>query len=70
VDWLVEAKVSEKRNVSIFRAEVITSALKMETATSSHGALTQKIIINIQPASDNKTTCYFTHLSARSSIKY
>jgi hypothetical protein len=29
---LVEANISEKHTVSIFRAEVLTSALKMETA--------------------------------------
>jgi uncharacterized membrane protein len=32
VDWLVEVSVSEKPAVSIFRVEMITSALKMETA--------------------------------------
>jgi hypothetical protein len=46
VDWLVEANVSEKHAVSIFRAEV-TSALKMEIATNPHSILTQKNIIGI-----------------------
>jgi hypothetical protein len=35
VVWLVEAEVSEKRAESNFRAEMITSALKMETARFS-----------------------------------
>jgi hypothetical protein len=32
VDWLVEARFSEKRGGNIFRAEVNTSTLKMEIA--------------------------------------
>jgi hypothetical protein len=50
---LVEANVSEKLAVFIFRAEVSSSALKMETArfpetlacTNPHGDQTQKNII-------------------------
>jgi hypothetical protein len=43
VYWLAEAKVSGKRAVSIFRAEVHPSAIKMEIAcwseTSVHTAI-------------------------------
>jgi hypothetical protein len=43
VDWLVEADVSEKRAVSIFRAEamvIINSALKIDTARFSETSAT------------------------------
>jgi hypothetical protein len=45
VDWLVEANVSEKRTVSIFRA----------SALSPHGVQTQKNIINIVTAVKTST---------------
>jgi hypothetical protein len=80
MDWLVEANVSEKRTVSIFRAEVRMQGIRGITQNSTKGSLKERanqnyiiIIVTAVKTSNVKSTavyiCYKSHTHTHTYIQ-